>query len=455
MDPLDWLFGRVNYERATPRPGALSLDRMRGFLARLGDPHRRLRIVHITGTKGKGSVAATLASVLRAAGYRTGLFTSPHLVRFEERFQIDNEPISPGELAALIRELQPVVEHLDRKLPESLPPWDHPVTFFEMTTALGFLHFVRRRADVAVVEVGLGGRFDATNVCTPVLAVLTSVSYDHTRILGDRLPKIAFEKAGIVKPGVPTVSGITDPESRAVVEQVCRARGSPLVRIGSEFTYDYEPGLVSETGTRPPRVRVRTPTRHWPTLELSLLGAHQGHNAAVAVAGIEILRQRGFHLPDEAVQRGLRQVAWPARMELIRFHPLVILDCAHNVASAEALVETLQTSILAGRNQPPRQRLLIFGGSADKDLAGMLRVLAPHFTHAFLTRHEVTARAVPPETLASLLRSQSDLPCTLCPTPVLAWELASTLAGPDDLICITGSVYLAGDLRPLLLKVGR
>ena len=210
-------FDRVNYEQRSPKPSDLKLDRMRALLARLGDPQQYLRIVHVAGSKGKGSTSAMLAAILRRAGYRTGLYTSPHLCRVEERIQVDGAAISAEELAVLMEDLRPAVEALDARRPAGTAG----VTFFEIATALGLLHFIRRRVEAAVLEVGLGGRFDATNVCSPLVAVLTSISYDHQQQLGNTLASIAREKAGIVKPGRPTVSGVRAPEARAVIEDDC------------------------------------------------------------------------------------------------------------------------------------------------------------------------------------------------------------------------------------------
>ncbi len=429
-------YGLINYEQRSPAPADLKLDRMRTLLSRLGDPHRRLRILHVAGTKGKGSISAMLASILRRAGYRTGLFTSPHLVSVEERFQVDGQPVSADELTVLLGEVRDCI--LAR-------PIDPPPTFFEVATAIGFLHFVRRRVDVAVLEVGLGGRLDSTNVCLPLLSIITSISYDHTRILGDRLALIAREKAGIIKPGRPVLSGAIVPEARIEIEAIAAQRRAPLRQIGVDFRYSYVPGMVSAEQTRRPRVRIFTLRRNWPEMELGLLGEHQAANAALAVAAIEQLQAQGWHLPDRAVAEGLAEVDWPARMEVVRRRPIVLLDCAHNVASAGAVVETLRTSFPQGR------RLLIFAGSTDKDLPGMLRVLAPCFQQAWLTRYTNNPRSADPEQLAGWLRQTAELPATVSPTPAAAWQQALASAGPDDLICITGSIFLAGEMRPLLL----
>lgn len=437
---LDYWFRRVNFEQRTPEPSDLKLDRMRGLLALLGEPQRRLRIVHVAGSKGKGSTSAMLAAIVGQAGYRTGLFTSPHLCQVEERIQVDGQPIRQMELIALLEEI--------RQAEVRLPPCPSaplPCTFFEIATALGFLHFVRRRVELALVEVGLGGRFDSTNVCQPLVAVLTSISFDHTKQLGNRLASIAMEKAGIVKPRRPTISGVTTAEPREVIERICGERGSPLRQLGVDFHYRYDPGQATATRDRHPRVEVHTEHRGWPSLELSLWGAHQAANAAVTVACVEHLRKLGLHLPDSAVAAGLAKVPWPARLEIVQRRPFVVLDCAHNVASAQAVVDTLNASF------PPARRLLVFASSSDKDLPGMFEVLGPHFAHAFLTRYTTNTRAVPPEQLAEALRTKSSMPYTLAHMPADAWQAALAMAAPDDVICVTGSVFLAGELRPLIM----
>jgi dihydrofolate synthase/folylpolyglutamate synthase len=433
-DARAFWYGLINFEQRSPAPTDLKLDRIRELLARLGDPQRRLRIIHVAGSKGKGSTAAMLASVLRQAGYRTGLFTSPHLCRVEERFLVDSQPISTPELTVLLNDIRDVIERQRRAGTTGF-------TFFEVATAVGFLHFVRRRVGAAVFEVGLGGRLDSTNVCLPELAVITSISYDHTRQLGSRLASIATEKAGIIKPQRPVVSGATAPEARPVIARISQERQAPLRQLGVDFHFHHEPGQVTAQGVQPARVQVRTRRRTWPLLEVGLLGEHQAANAAVVVVAVEVLRERGWYLPDHAVAAGLAQVSWPARMEIVGRRPLVVLDCAHNVASAEALVQTLQTSF------PPGRRLLVFAGSSDKDLPGMFAVLAPHFAHVFLTRYTDSSRGVPPEQLAELLCRHSAVPASVHATPTEAFAAAQTVADPEDLICITGSVFLAGELR--------
>jgi dihydrofolate synthase/folylpolyglutamate synthase len=435
-------YGLINYEQRAPAATDLKLDRMGALLAALGDPHRHLRIVHVAGSKGKGSTAAMLAAILQAAGYRTGLFTSPHLVRVEERIQVDGQPISPEELAVWLHQVRAASEVASAPREEQAPP--PAPTFFEVATAAGFLHFLQRRVDAAVLEVGLGGRFDSTNVCDPAVAIITSISFDHTRLLGNRLGQIAMEKAGILKRDRPAISGATAPEARTVIERIARERGVPLRQLGEHIKYAYQPGRVSAAGFQRPRLRVTTDRRAWPEMELNLLGSHQAANASVAVATVEELVRQGWSIPDRAVADGLAGVSWPARLEVLGRRPFVVLDCAHNDASARAVVDTLATSF------PPGRRLLVFAGSNDKDLATMFADLAPQFDQAFLTRYTSNPRSLPPEQLADLLRAAGSLAATLHSTPAAAWHAARAAAGPDDLICITGSVFLAGELRPLL-----
>jgi dihydrofolate synthase/folylpolyglutamate synthase len=436
-EALAFWFARANYEQKTPRADDLKLDRMRTLLARIGNPHDRLRIVHVAGSKGKGSTAAMLAAVLGAAGYRTGLFTSPHLVGVAERIQVDRQPIAEPELAALLTEIRAATE----------PRLERELTFFEIATALGFLHFVRRRVDIAAIEVGLGGRFDSTNVCRPLAAIVTSISLDHTQVLGETTEAIAREKAGIIKPGRPTVSGVRADGPRRIIDMTCRQRHAPLRQIGVDFHYEYEPAVIGESNERGATAHVRTWRRDWPELRLGLVGEHQAHNAAVAVAAIEVLEELGLPVGAAAVRAGLAAVRWPARLEVLGRRPLAVLDCAHNVASARALVQALEASfpLPAGA-----RRSLVFAGSRDKDLAGMLRVLAPCFDRVFLTRFRDSPRATPPEQLATLLPADQRELATIVPGAAAAWQQARREADDRDLICVTGSVFLAGELRSLM-----
>ncbi len=314
---IRFLTDRIDYERTWAMPynaSRLGLDRMRQLLYRLGNPGLDLPIVHVAGTKGKGSTSAMIAAALVAAGYRTGLFTSPHLEGVEERMAVDGNACPPGELVELVRLVRPAVEAMDRLAAGG--PGPAGPTYFEITTAMALLHFARQGCQAVVLEVGLGGRLDATNVCAPRVAVITSISFDHTQELGDTLAAIAGEKAGIVKPGVPLVSGVVQPEPREVIRTVCRQRGCPLIERGTDYDFDYEPPRNAQLGGQTGRVRFRTPEGSQ-DFRLGLLGRHQAANAATALAVLDQLRRSGWRLPEAAVGRALAGLAWPARIELV------------------------------------------------------------------------------------------------------------------------------------------
>jgi dihydrofolate synthase/folylpolyglutamate synthase len=326
-------------------------------------------------------------------------------------------------------------------------------TYFDVMTALAYLHFDLERVDVAVIETGMGGRTDSTNVCRPRLSIITSISYDHVRQLGNTLRAIAEAKAGIVKPGRPTVSGVLPEEAQEVIAAACRDRGSPLKQLGADFTYRYVPGTVTRSTLTPSRVVVTTAARTWPVIDLNLLGEHQAANAAVVVAAVEQLREMGLSISDEVVIEALAQVQWPARIEIVRRVPLVVLDCAHNTASVDALVQTLLTSFpeYAGKKG---HRALVFGASRDKDLAGMLTVLTPHFDRLYLTQYTSSSRCASTDALLGAAReSGSRLPTVAVADPLRALRLAQAEAGDDDLICVTGSLFLAGELRASLIEL--
>jgi dihydrofolate synthase/folylpolyglutamate synthase len=440
-DALRFWYGRINYEVKAARPGDLKLERMRALLRMLGGPHERVRLVHVTGTKGKGSTCVMLASILQAAGYRVGLFTSPHLEHIEERIQVDRIPITHEELAARMAEAAPAVEQLERDGQagaDRLPG----LTFFEIGTALGFLHFCRRRCDVAVIEVGLGGRFDSTNVCTPLASVITSIGFDHMSQLGNTLEAIAFQKAGIIKRRVPVVSGVTQDGPRAVIESVAAEMRAPLLECHRDFDFEYSLGQAGS------RVAVSTTRTRYGWLPLNLHGAHQAHNAAIAVATCERLQDAGLSIPPHAVERGLATVQWPARIEVLRCEPAIVLDTAHNVPSANALVDTLG-QMFGG----VRRKEVIVGVSSDKQYAEILRILAGYFDHLHMTKYSNNPRAVPPEKLAAVMDEVApEKPITLHGNAAEAWRSSRANALPSDLLCVTGSVFLAGELRSLMLE---
>jgi dihydrofolate synthase/folylpolyglutamate synthase len=441
---IRFLLDRIDYERMQHMPygvAELRLSRMTELLDLLGSPQRGMPIVHVAGTKGKGSTSAAIAAVLSAAGYRTGLFTSPHLERPEERIAVNGLACQPEELGELIADIRPAVEELDR-LAARRGGGEIGPTYFEITTAAAFLHFARFEVDLAVLEVGLGGRFDATNVCTPLVSVITSISLDHTRQLGDTLSAIAGEKAGIVKPGVPVVSGVVAEEPREVIRETCRQRGCRLIELGTDFDFEYRPARNLQERAAAGRMDFRQHgTWDCQDIALGLMGRHQAANAAVALAALEELRQAGWNIPEEAMRRGLTNLTWPARVEVVARRPAVVLDAAHNVASIEALLDTLDESFSAAR------RLLVFATTQEKDVRGMIGRLLGKFDEVVFTKYLNNPRAVPPEEMQGIALELSGRRYSAFSDPAAAWDAMHRLATPDDLICITGSFFIAAEMR--------
>ena len=446
---IEYLFGRINYEQVHAERYAVrdfKLDRMAHLLSLLGDPQERIPAIHIAGTKGKGSTAAMLAEVLKAAGFRVGLFTSPHIEAFEERMRVDGEMLKPDQLVELVNQISPHITQMDRTPGKCKP------TYFEIATAMAWLCFEQARTDVVVLEVGLGGRLDSTNVCRPEVCVITSISRDHTQLLGSRLEDIAREKAGIVKPNVPVVSGISASGVRDVIGEMCRTKQAPLYQVERDFTLshqsqDTDGHSASVEQQRPVygTVDVQSPWRQWSSIPLTLAGAHQAHNAALAVTALDVLRERGWSVPTESVVRGMRSVTCPLRIEFLARKPTVVVDAAHNSASIAALTSTLARSFSA------RRRILIFATARDKDAAGHLRQLLPRFDTVILTQYLGNPRALPAAELHQLCRSLSTVPVHLAANPAQAWKLARWVAGEDDLICVTGSFFIAAEARALIL----
>ncbi len=450
----EFLLGRFNYERTPGGSRSFTLDRMRRLLSRLGNPQAEIPVVHIAGTKGKGSTAAMAAAMLSASGSRTGLYHSPHLDCIEERMIVDGQFCSADEFVELVELVRPAAEALDKEEMGGAPMG---ATFFELTTAMAFLYFVRQSVDVVVLEVGLGGRLDSTNVCQPSVSVITNISFDHTKQLGKTLKSIAREKAGIIKPGVPVVSGVIEPEPRGEIEQACIAAGSPLRQLGVDFDFDYRAARDVQDHCSQGQIDFRrfeklgnTPSTGRPPiryrdLELRLLGRHQAANAAVAlmaVAEFQDRRRPRINAPasEEALRRGLAEVRWPARVEVLSRRPTLILDAAHNLASIHALLSTLEESFTASR------RILVFGTTSDKDIRAMLAILMPRFEHVVFTRYVENPRGISPRELDEMA-SGVPVPRTVCPNPAQAWETASGMVERDDLICITGSFFLAAEMR--------
>jgi dihydrofolate synthase/folylpolyglutamate synthase len=446
-DALDYLYGRVNYERVTAVPyreANFRLDRMRELLARLGSPHVGQKIVHVAGTKGKGSTATLIAAMLTNSGKRTALYTSPHLHHVEERFVVAGQPCTNEEVTELVAIVRPVVEQLDSE--ETAAGGTGP-TYFEITTAMAFLHFARKNVDATVLEVGLGGRLDSTNVCQPLVSVITSISFDHMEQLGNTLAEIAREKAGIIKPSVPVISGVTSAEPRDVIRAVAAERGCSLAELERDFTATYRPPRDLGDETRAGRIDFRHFLAKYElrSTELGLVGRHQAANAAVALATIVELRKLGWHISDEAVRAALANTRCPARVELISRRPTVIVDAAHNVAAVDALLATLEECFSAPR------RVLIFATTQGKEYREMLARLVPKFDEVILTRYRNNPRGVLTTELVAAIDTRYADRARVCATPEDAWADVRKNVSQDSLVCVTGSFFIAAEVRALVL----
>ncbi len=409
IDGVSWLGSRPGLERIT------------ALLEKLGNPQEKLKYVHIAGTNGKGSCAAMTASVLKAAGYRTGLFTSPYLFRFNERMQINGEPIGDETLAELVTEIRPLADAME----------DHP-TEFELMTAVALLWYLREHCDIVVLEVGLGGRLDATNaIPAPACAVIMNIGLDHTAILGDTVEKIAAEKAGIIKPGCAVALYQQTAGVEAVVREKCAAVGASLhtadfSQIAPEF--DSLEGQVFSYKGQP--------------YAIPLLGAHQLKNAAVVLEVVEILRARGWILEQDAVEHGLYAVSWPARFELVREEPPFVVDGGHNPQCAETVADNLR------RYFPGQKHVLLVGVLADKDYESLFDILDPA-ADEYVCVTPASTRALPAAELAEFL-SRYGKPVTVCEDIPAGVEAAAAAAGEDGVACAVGSLYMAGAVRACL-----
>ncbi len=426
-EALEFIYSFTDYEKLRGyrySPEEFNLSRMETLLGFIGNPQMSFLSLHVAGTKGKGSTCAMLESALRAQGYRTGLYTSPHLHTFRERIRIAGEMVSEEEVALGVEELRPYVERTPG------------LTTFELMTALAFLLFARKKVEAAVVEVGLGGRLDATNVILPLVSVITSISFDHTQLLGNTLASIAREKAGIIKEGVPVVSAPQEREALEVIEETARLKGSPLVLVGRDWAWEnVEDTQEGQNFT----VRRLNPPGFSLDIRLPLLGVHQPVNATVAVAALEEARKRGLAVSDEAIREGLGKVEWPGRLEILQRSPLFIVDGAHNVDSARRLAQSLRKLFSWKRF------ILVFGASADKDIPGMLRELLPLADEVIFTRAR-NPRAASPEEMLREAESMGSKGRVVEPAGK-AVEEALKEAGPEDLVCVTGSLFLVADAR--------
>lgn len=437
QETLDYLYGFVDYSLTKAdrlAQAKFELSRMFALLEQLGNPHQAYPIIHVTGTKGKGSVTAMCSHILRSAGYRTGMYTSPHLDDYAERIQVNGVNIPHSTLVEIVEEIKPAVQKIEG------------LTTFEITTALAFLYFSRQRVDAAVIEVGLGGRLDATNVVMPVVSVITSISYDHMFVLGNTLGEIAGEKAGIIKPQVPVVCAPQEEEALRVIQKKAQQCAAELYIVGR----DYQAETVHQSLRRQtiklayhpyPKENVGVDIKACSYLEVSipLLGQHQVENAAVAFAAIDIFRQRALPITDRDIQIGFSRTIWPGRFEVISESVPVILDCAHNRESIHELVRTLQEYF------PGKRCFLIFGASEDKDIAGMFDEIFP-VTDIMVATQSFHPRACPPERLIEMA-SKTGVKTQTVTNVTEALRYAIQNLNPDQVILVTGSIFVVAEAR--------
>ena len=432
-EAIGYLFEKTDYEkeeRVRYNVSTFSLERMEKLLSLVGNPHTKIGTVHIAGTKGKGSTATMLARMLESNGLNVGLYTSPHLVHLHERIVVNSKMISDAEMLGLMNRLYGPVE----KLAKSDPP-----TFFEIMTALAFMHFADRQVDIGVIETGLGGRLDSTNVISPKVVGITSLSIDHKIQLGDSIDRIALEKAGVLKRGVPAVTVQQDPAAMSVLKAQAIAVKAPLSVTGSDIDFSYRFETSREHGPHT-RICLTTSTSKFEHLRVPLHGKHQAINCGLALALLDKLKAAGYEIDTEKSARGLHQVTLAGRMEMVWNDPRIMIDGAHNAASIRALIHAI------GQNIPYDSMVVIFGCNSDKDVLGMLQQLQYGADKVIFTRSNST-KAVSPQELSDMYTELCGKMCQTSSSLGEALQLARSAVGREDLICITGSFYLIGQAK--------
>lgn len=469
---VEALLGRINYE-STPAPIGLGVYRLRAIrelLARLGHPERQIPFVHVAGTKGKGSTSTMIAELLAERGYRVGLYTSPHLERIEERMLVEGEPVNEAAFCEAVARVLDVVAELDREL--AVGTWEGtPATFFDLLTAVAWIAFEQAKLDVAVFEVGLGGRVDSTNAATPCVSVITPISMDHMRQLGDRLELIASEKAGIIKQGIPVVIGKQDPVAKAVLESRALELNARQFVLGRDFEVAWDQAQAEQSYPQPRFVFTHNDSdresilpREIADLQLSLPGLHQIGNAAVAIQAVDValrtLQPPRTHSPTcpvsepEWIRRALARARIAGRVEKLQTQPTVVIDVAHNVAAITSLMETLRVDLIEGR------KTIVLAISEDKDADGILDQIAGKFDRYIVTRFVSNPRATDPQGLQRMLetklsriasaRTRSSVQVFQDSSEVLGWLRDDVLA--DELVCFAGSTFLVAEVRSRLLS---
>lgn len=425
---LEFIDSYTDYEK-TPVPHAAAnydLRRVEELLGYFDNPHLKIKPVHITGTKGKGSTAAMIASVLSSAGYRTGLYTSPHLLTIRERIKIDDRLISEEEFVNVFGRLDPAIREVNRRATYG------KITTFELLTAMAFIYFVEKKADCQILEVGMGGTYDATNVVKrPEVCIITSISYDHTEVLGNTLTEIATEKCGIIKPECVVVSSPQVEEAAEVIKKICLQRRAKLIEVGRDVSWR---GIDFNINAQ--RFLVSGKRDDY-SLSIPLLGDHQLVNAATAVAALEVLSGHGFNISKDNIARGFAGINWPGRFQIIGQNPLIVLDGAHNTDSAQKLCHSIEHYLHF------KKVVLVIGVSADKDISGIVTGLAPIVDKVVVTRSHNT-RAMAPESIITELK-QANLPAEMAENVPTALARAVTLAGRTGMVCVTGSLFVVAE----------
>ncbi|MCX7965197.1 MAG: bifunctional folylpolyglutamate synthase/dihydrofolate synthase [Syntrophorhabdaceae bacterium] len=398
------------------------LDNINWILDAIGNPHERLNFIHIAGTNGKGSVATMVSSILKNSGYKVGKYTSPHLIRFNERVVVDEKEISDSEVEEIGDFIIDRVEKQKEK---------KRFSYFDFTTAMAFEYFYRQKVEIAVVEVGLGGRLDSTNVIKPLLSIITNVDIDHTDYLGSSVEEIAKEKAGIIKKGVPVITG-ADGIALEVIEKKAIESESPLYSMGRDFSFKK---IKEQTGDFLVRDKI------FKNVFVNLKGEHQLFNASLAICTISLLKEMGFNIEDHVIYSSLAQIEWAGRLEMVRKRPEIILDGAHNLQAIKALVRFLK------EHYKEKKKVIILGVMADKDYEGMLREIVPE-AHTLIFTKAFSKRALSPYELAKYVDK-----CYITDNVFDALKKAKNIACEDDLILITGSLYIVGEAKKLLDEV--
>ena len=435
---IRYLYDRVDFERMRVvryDEDMFKLDRMRQLMKKLGDPQEQVKMIHVAGTVGKGSTVAMIASMLQHCGYAVGQYTSPHLVDVRERIMINGSMITRPDFTELTKQVSAAAAELNTE-----------PTFFELTTAIAFKYFAEQAVDIAVIEVGLGGRLDSTNIITPLVSVVTTVDLDHTHVLGGTLPRIAREKAGIFKPGVPALSFEQAEPVEQTLREVAEEVGCPLKIVNKDIEFSSRFGASPDLGPHT-RVCLLTETSQFMHIPVPLPGEHQAGNCGVALAVIDTLKGNGFEFPEVPLHEGLAATYTPGRMELIWQQPRVLVDGAHNAAALSALMRCV------GAHVPYDSMVCIFGCCEDKDIPAMLDRLSLGGDKVIFTRAKGNARAADPEDLQREFTERSGKMNQIASSLPEAIDLASRAVGRDDLICVTGSFYLVGEAKKYLAEL--